>query len=417
MANSPIEPETKLNPPDSQGAWSQRLKADPKLRRAVLVGTILLVGVAVGTMIWPGRNKARAEGTPDAPVVAVAKVTRADLTQSVDFDAEFRPYQQAELHAKVAGFLKDIRVDIGDEVKEGELLATLEVPELQDDIVQAKATLRRSQDAVQRSEAEHAETHLVLKRLVSVDKTTPNLVAQQDIDAARAKDLSAEAALAESHSAVDVAKADLAKLETLNSYTRISAPFDGAITKRNNDPGDLIPGGTTSSQVQPLLVLSDNSRLRLAFPVSVSYVSGIQTGQVVQVSVPALGRKFAARISRYSRKVETATRTMDVEVDVTNTDLTFVPGMYATVSLEIARRDHTLALPVTAVSRKGSPSVYVVNQADQLEERPVKIGLETPTLLEILAGVRENELVFVGSRALVHPGQKVEPKLIPNPAS
>jgi len=276
----------------------------------------------------------------------------------------------------------------------------------------ARATLRRSQESVKRSQAEYHAAHLAYTRLTGVEKSSPNLVAQQDLDMALAKDQSSEAALGEASNAVDIARADLSKLTTLESYTRITAPFSGVITKRYADPGALIPGGTTSSQITPLLHLSENHRLRLAFPVSVSYVSCIHTGQVVQVHVQALGKEFPGTVSRFSRNVDMATRTMDVEVDVENANLLLVPGVYASISLQLAYHEHALAVPLTAVSRKGSPTVYVVTKDNRIEERKVKLGLETPTLLEVVQGLKDDELVMVSSRTQVHPGQKVGPNLI-----
>src|ERR1043166_9252895 len=121
-------------------------------------------------------------------------------------------------------------------------------------------------------------------------------------------------------------------------YSRIHAPFDGVITKRFADPGALIHNGGSSST--PLVRLSQNGRLRLVFPVSVSFVSLIMIGDPVEIRVQSSGNTFAGTISRFTRKVETATRTMEVEVDVPNSDLRFVPGMYASVALKLERRSH-----------------------------------------------------------------------------
>jgi len=402
----------KLRLSDLFHRWLNRARTGRKSEWCGLAGAGLWLAAGTLAVRTARADSKPATETPTAPTVAVARVSRQNLFKEVTIQAEFRPYQEIDLHAKVAGFLKDMRVDIGDRVQAGQLLAVIEVPELQDDITHAEATLHRSQDAVRRAEAESQATHLVYGRLAAVEKSTPNLVAQQDIDAAQSKDLSTAAALAEARSAVDVAKADVAKLQTLQTYTRIAAPFEGVITKRYADPGALIPGGTTSSQITPLVRLSENNRLRLAFPVSMTYVSQIQAGQVVQVRVPTLDKSFAGKVSRFNRKVDTATRTMDVEVDVPNADLVLVPGMYASVLLELNRREKALVVPVTAVSRKGAPTVYVVDKNGEIQERKVKLGLETPTMLEVLEGLSENDMVLVGSRSQIQPGQKVAPRLV-----
>jgi RND family efflux transporter MFP subunit len=198
----------------------------------------------------------------------------------------------------------------------------------------------------------------------------------------------------------------------MQAYTEITAPFAGVITKREADPGALIPGGTTGSQTIPLLRLSENDRLRLTFPVSVSYVARIKVGQPVQIHIQATGQTLSGTVSRFTDKVETATRTMDVEVEVPNPNLALVPGMYASVTVELEHRENTLAVPLTAVSRKETATVCVVSPQNEIQERTVTLGLETPTLIEVLIGLNEGDLVMIGGRSLVRPGQKVVPKII-----
>lgn len=335
-----------------------------------------------------------------AQPVAVARVARADLFNEITIPAEFRPYLQVELHAKVSGYVDQINVDIGDQVKARQLLATLEVPELRDELNRAVA-------AEKRAAADYKDAHLVYTRLLAVEKEHPNLVAQQELDAAEAKDATTEAALA-------AAKAEREKYETLLSYTRITAPFDGVVTRRYADPGSLIQAGTTSdTQSMPLVRLSDNYRLRLDFPVSVVYVKDIQLRDPVEVRVESLkGKPFNGIISRFSQKVDEDTRTMITEIEVPNPKLELVPGMYATVVLKVERRPQVLTIPTEAISTDKKPTVYVVNSTQEIEERPVTLGLETPTKYEIVGGLKEGELVMIGSRSQVKLGQKVEAKLI-----
>src|SRR5262249_47652149 len=153
------------------------------------------------------------------------------------FEAEFRPYEEIELHAKVSGFVDAIPVDIGDRVTNGQLLATLEIPELKDDLERAQALQKRSEEEAKKAEAEHEEAHLAYTRLAAVDQAKPNLVAQQEIDPARAKDRAAEAAWATAKQQIQVTQADVKKLRTMLKYCRITAPFDGVVTKRSVDPG------------------------------------------------------------------------------------------------------------------------------------------------------------------------------------
>jgi RND family efflux transporter MFP subunit len=338
--------------------------------------------------------------TDRAPVVAVGRVTREDLFNEVTITAEFRPYVEVELHPKVSGFLREMKVDFGDRVKAGQLLATLEVPELLDELHNALAT-------EQRAEADYANAHLIYMRLAAVNKQHPNLVAQQELDTAEAKDRTTAAAIA-------ACKAEVSKFNTLMDYTRITAPFDGVITKRYADPGALIQAGTASdTQSLPLVRVSDNYRLRLDFPVSLPYVKDVHVGDQAEVRVESLGGKiFTGIIARTTDRVEEQTRTMTTEIEVANPTLKLVPGMYATVVLKVERRPDALAIPTEAVPADQKSSVYVVNDQNQIEDRLVTLGLETPNSYEVLAGLKEGDLVLIGNRSQGKVGQKVESKLI-----
>lgn len=382
-----------------------------RLPPPIMLGWLAGIGVAflvVALLVKAHRTHETVATTP----VAVSGVMRTNLTRVAQFDAEFRPFQEIDVHAKVSGYVKTMNVDIGDQVQEGQLLATLEVPELADDLQHAEAVRQRSEDQVAELKAANYNAHLTWARMAAVQKDQPNLIAQQDLDSVQAKDEESAAALSKAQHDVLVAKADVEKLKALLAYTQITAPFAGVITKREADPGALIAGGTTSSQNMPLLRLSENTLLRLTLPVSVSYVAGIRVGQPVQIHVQSTGLDLTQNVSRFERKVDTATRTMNVEVDVTNADLTITPGMYATATVEVDRHDHALAVPIAAVARRETATVYVVTPQDKIEERTVQIGLETPTLIEITSGLRDGERVMLGSRGHVQPGQPVSPKIM-----
>ncbi len=361
---------------------------------AVVVIAALVIGLrrsAASTLV------ARKESLT-LPVPA-ARVTREDLFDPVRIPGEFRPYQEVELHAKVSGYLKNIEVDFGDRVKAGQLLATLEVPELLDQLHSAKA-------AQQRAEADHKAAHLAYTRLSEVNKNHPNLVAQQDLDSAESKDGTTAAAIA-------AAKADFERYQTLLAYTRITAPFDGVITHRYADPGALIQAGTASdTQSMPLVRVSDNYRLRFDFPVSVKDVKNIHVGDQVQVEVTSLNNEtFQGSVTRATLRVKEDTRTMITELEVPNPSLELVPGMYAWAIFKGEQHRHALTIPIEAVPPGRTSSVYVINDAGKIEERPVTLGLDTPTRYEVLTGLKEGELVFTGNRSQVQLGQQVRPLL------
>jgi RND family efflux transporter MFP subunit len=372
------------------------LTRDRRWGVAALAGAIVIGIVLVRP--WNGRARAVAADAARAPVVAVARVDREDLFREITLPAEFRPYTEVDLHAKVSGYVKEMKVDIGDRVKSGQLLAVLEVPELREDLDHALAAHRRAQ-------AEYRDAHLAYTRLVAVNQDHPNLIAQQDLDTAEARDATAAGTVA-------ATKADVDKDETLVAYTRLTAPFAGVITKRYADPGSLIQAGTTSNtQAMPLVRVSDNTLLRLDFPVSVDYVPGIRLGAPVSVRVDSLGgRTFEGKIARFSDKVDDSTRTMVVEMEVPNPSLELVPGMYATVMLKVDHHPHALAIPIEAVP-PGSTSVLLVNGSHEVEQRAVRLGIETPARYEVLLGLEEGDLVMIGNPSQLSAGQHVEPRL------
>jgi RND family efflux transporter MFP subunit len=364
---------------------------------------LLVIALVIVVWFWAGRRRpAPATGGADsggAPAAAVAPVTHRDLSKEITVTAEFRPYEEVELHAKVSGYVKEIKVDFGDRVKAGELLATLEVPELQAELVNAQAI-------EQKAEADYTNMHVIHTRLVAVNQSHPNLVAEQDLDTAAANEQTASAAIA-------AAQADVVKYQTLVKYTKITAPFDGVVTRRYADPGTLIQAGTASdTQSLPVVRVSDNYRLRLDFPVTVDYAKDMVVGDPVTVRVDSLNnRTFTGKISRFTHDVDEATRTMITEIEVPNPDLKLIPGMYATVELKVEKRPGVLAIPTQAVTGDKGDSVLVVNAQHEIEEHHVTLGLETADAYEVLSGLQAGDLVVVGNFAGFQPGEKVEPKV------
>lgn len=357
----------------------------------------------------------RADDAKPAQVVAAVAVHKGDVWREVAFDAELRPYQEVELHARATGYLDKMMVDAGDVVKENQLIAALDVPELKFDLQNAQAMQRKSAAEVQRVKAEYEEAHLELTRLEAAGKAQPNLIAGQDMDSARLKDASAKASLDVATEEGNVMATGVKKFQTMLDYTQIEAPFAGVITRRYSDVGSLIQAGTSSGS-QPLVRLSQIDKLRVAFPISVSYVAAVKEGDEAEVRIPALGQSFKGKISRISQKVETATRTMEAQVDLPNPDGKLIAGVYATVVLKLDRKSTALVLPVEAVAREKSGStVFLITADKKLESRAVTVGTESPTRLEIVSGLAEGDLVMVGSRAQFSAGQAVEPKVVELP--
>ncbi len=405
--------------------------------RAVAFATIFMFVAACSKTGGENSDAAKAR---QAQTVAVAKVAVESLSRDLSLTAEFRPFQEVEILAKVAGYVKVIYVDIGDLVKKGQLLAILEVPELADDLARGKATLKRGEaeaararEELRRSQATHDIADLSFTRLSQVAAQRPGLVAQQEIDDARSKDLVAEAQVAAARSNIEAAneqisesQAALGRFKTMLDYARVTAPFNGVVTKRYADTGSMIQAGTASqTQAMPLVRLSENSLLRLIVPVPESAVPTVHVGQQVDVRVPTLNRVFSGKVVRFASKVTESTRTMDTEIDVPNPELILVPGMYAEVRLNLDHRDNVLAIPVTAVdlaigeasqqpkggANSNSGQVMVVSPGNRIEVRHLFLGLETANKVEVLSGLKEGDLVVIGGRASLQAGQEVQPKV------
>ena len=397
------------------------------LQLAAGAGLLCLVVIACSCN-RPGKVEAESPAHADIPTVAVAKASTEELSRGMALTAEFKPFQEIDVMAKVAGYVKEIRVDVGDRVKQGQLLATLEIPEMVDDLARAQAGVQRSsaevaraKDEIKRAESAHEITHLSYERLAAVSKQRPGLVAQQEIDDARSKDLVSEAQVAAAKSnltaaiqQVDVNKADLARVNTMHDYTRVTAPFAGVVTKRYADTGSMIQAGTASqTQAMPLVRLSENSLLRLILPVPESVVPRVRVGQPVDVRVPSMNRTFPGKVARFAGKVQLSTRTMDTEVDVPNPSLLLIPGMYAEVNLTLDRSYQALTVPVSAVDANsdGSGGTVMLVTGERVEVRKVSLGLETANLVEVRSGLHAGDLVVIGARSALEAGQQVKPKI------
>jgi RND family efflux transporter MFP subunit len=397
------------------------------LRRLPPVALALL-GLAITSCNRSGGAETTQTAAP-VPTVAVVKASRANLSSNLDLTAEFEPFQEIDVMAKVSGYIRDINVDIGDRVSEGQVLATLEIPEMQDDVTraaaaiqQATAELATARDELQRAESSHDMAHLSYSRILDVSKREVGLVPQEQVDEAHSRDLVAEAQvasaksrIAECEQRISVSQAEQARVKTMYQYAVITAPFTGVVTKRYANKGSLIQAGTASqSQAMPVIRLSQNGLLRLALPVPESAVPLIHLGEAVDVTVSAMHRTFPGRVARFEDKVDQSTRTMKTEVDVPNPSLLLVPGMYAEVNLITDQRTNVLSVPAEAIDGSGdSARVFTVQPSGIVQIVPIRLGIESARRSEVRSGdLKEGDSVVVGSRAGLKDGDKVQPKVI-----
>jgi RND family efflux transporter MFP subunit len=374
-------------------------------------------------------TNANPDDPADAPHVAVVKVVRKSLADTLEIASEFQPFQEINIYAKVSGYIQKLNVDWGTHVSQGQLLAVLEIPELQQQLQLDEATVRRSEqdlaranEELSRAQSTYNVTHLTYSRLENVQKTRPELVAQEEIDESQGKDLEASAGVSSAKDAVAGseqeligAKATLDKDKALYAYARITAPFNGVITEMDAYTGALLPAGTSSNEGdQALCRLSQNDLLRLVIPLPERAVGDIHLGETVAVHVSTNNETFDGKIVRFSGQIDTQTRTMHTEVDVSNPKYVLVPGMYAGVQIPLHTAQHVLTVPTQAVQASGEDhgAVLVVNRENKIEKRDVHLGLQTTTDDEIMSGLKEGELVLYGEQSQYKPGQLVVPQIV-----
>jgi RND family efflux transporter MFP subunit len=367
-----------------------------------------------GTAAFPPSASSAGEDAIAAPPdMAVVRTATATVSLEETFTGEFRPFDEVELRPEVAGFLKSIAVDEGDQVTAGEIIAVLDVPGLDDDISRAGAQIAHDQAAADTAAANRTAYHQTWQRIAAVATSKEHLVAQQDIDDAKQHDDAAEAAWQAEVSQIKISQAEHQRLLTLAGFRQITAPFAGIITARHADPGALVQGGVSPGANAPALVtLSRNDRLRLSFPVEESLVPRIAIGSPLSVAIGALGERITGKVARFTRKLDLRTRTMEVEADIDNPGLEITPGMYAEVGFVAERHTDVLALPPQALRRRATAvSAYVVGQDGRIREQQLTLGLEGADLVEVTSGVKAGDLVVFGHLDEVKAGMAITPRV------
>jgi membrane fusion protein (multidrug efflux system) len=360
---------------------ANEMEMKPNSARPALV-VFALAAQACLSGCSPGSPEPKQEAI--APVaMQVVRPKRGPIVRYVTLPGEIKPYQQATLYAKVAGYLKTISVDKGDTVKEGALLAEVEVPEL------------LAQRA--KNKAEVAVAAIDYKRLSESQQKAPDLVVPQTVDDARGK--------------LDIAQANLEGTETLLNYAKIVAPFGGIITRRMVDPGAFIPAANSSSTPQnaAIVTLSDFNRVRLQVAVPEIEAALVATNQPVKLTVEGLpGRNLEGAVTRFSYTLDEATKTMLVEIELPNPRLELRPGMYGTVKIGIERKEDVLLVPIDAlVTEKSGASVFILSEGKAKKTR-VQTGFTDGTQVEIAGGLQPNQqVILIGKRTLTD-GQPVQ---------
>jgi membrane fusion protein (multidrug efflux system) len=423
------------------------------LRRHRVPVVLLALGVLVTALVAYRIRKQQAAAVPRRPleiVVGVVKPIRKDLDVKLAYTADVLPNQQVAIFSKVSGYIKRLGADLGDFVREGQLLVEVEAPELAAAVEQARAAVATAEANLKVAEsnvesakasAVNAEANLVKARTVATndarnaarleDLHARGLIASMDLDNAKTNAESSQASLAAAEaqlaaarsqvetqrsqvalarSNVDGARASLKITQTSLDNTRILAPFSGYISARNLYPGASVNSqqAGTSTQAVGILVLQDIATVKVQVEVQERDISRVRLGSVARVLVDAYpDRVFEARAARIVHALDPRTRTLGVEMVIPNPDALLKPGMYARVELVIDHHPSAVLVPGEAVSTEAdTPVVYVVH-GGVVGKRTIATGVGEGTLVEVTKGLAGDELVIVDGRELVRDGQRV----------
>ena len=407
-----------------------RRRADSSTRRTRLLAVLSVAAAGMAMLGACSRTRdVRADDPANAPAASVVKVTRQDIADRLEIASEFQPFQEISVYAKVSGYIQKLNIDWGTHVRQGDVLAVLEIPEMEQQIQLDEATLKRNEHDLararedgNRAQSAYNVAHLTYTRLADVQKARPELVAQQDVDVALGKDQEAGAAfsaakagISGAEQAVIAARASLEKDRAMYAYSRITAPFDGVVTEMDAFKGALLPAGTSSNKGDLALCrLSQNNILRLVIPVPERAVPEVKMGQTVAVKVATTRKTLQGKIARISGQIDASTRTMHTEIEVPNPSYELVPGMYASVELPLETVDNALTVPIQTVepAGEGRGTVLVVDASNRIERREVVLGIQSANHVQIVSGVREGEMVVFGGQSRYRSNQLVKPQFV-----
>lgn len=351
----------------------------PRVGRVVIIA-LLIVGAAFAFGLVP-RLKQRAEVHADTrelalPTVSTVSPAPAKAGPPLVLSGELRPLIEAPIYARASGYVRRWLVDIGATVKQGELLAELDTPELDREVAQARAEL--------------AQANAALGLAESTAKRWREMLAGKTVSSQEADEKFADVDLKKA--TVEAARARAERLENLLNFTRITAPFAGKVTGRNIDVGQLITEGAANE----LYRLAQTEKLRVFVRVPQSYARSVTIGQTAELTVPEIpGRKFEGKILRTAGAMDAASRTLLSEIEVDNASGELLAGSYTQVRLADARPDAPLTLPSnTVLFRAEGPQVAVIeNQRAKMQG--VTLGRDFGATVEILDGVTEKDRVIM----------------------
>jgi membrane fusion protein (multidrug efflux system) len=327
----------------------------------------------------------RANGQSGELAAVVSKVA----SRPVELPGEFLPFQAVSLHARVAGYVDRVLVDRGTAVKQGDLLVELSAPEMTAQLAESESKFQAAEGERVQAETQLAAAESTYDRMKKAAET-PGAIAGNELVLSEKRVEGARAQLATRQQASKAAESAVRALKDLRAYLRITAPFSGVVTERLVHPGALVGPGKDAA----LLTVQQVSQLRLVVQLPEEHVSGIVNGTTVSFHVPAWPeRTFSGTLSRVSHTVDVKTRTMPVEIDVTNRDGSLAPGMYATVKWPVRRARPSLFVPKTSVVTTTERTFVIRNQGGHAEWVDVRKGAADGDLVEVMGGLNAGEMV------------------------
>jgi RND family efflux transporter MFP subunit len=389
------------------------------------VGALVIALLALGVVPRLVRQRealaAVSESPVTHPVVTVVHPQIGEPTSALLLPGNIEPLYTASIYARTEGYIDRRNVDIGSRVKAGQVLAVISSPEVDQQLLQARATLAQSEAALQQAKAtlEQAKANAELTRLTK-ERDLPlgeqHAISQQIVDEAvqahnaRVADVAAaEANITAAQANVTANHANVGRLLQLQSFEQVAAPFDGVITARNVERGDLVTTGSATAG-KPLFGIAQSGTLRIQVDVPQSQAVNIQDGQKASIEVKErLGREYTGTVVRSASSLDNAARTMLTEVQVDNRDGSLLPGMYAQVKFTLAQEHGSLIIPTSSlvIDRSGMHVVTVQNH-QKIHFVPVVIGKDMGTQVEILSGIQDSDALVASPSDLLHEGQDIQ---------
>jgi RND family efflux transporter MFP subunit len=394
----------------------------PTASKILIAAAVMAGGVYVAMPYLPGPEPSNAKvAAPESrPKVDVVHPRRAKLAQRLVSNATLEAFEETDLFAKVSGYLSDVRVDIGDHVKSGQILALIDVPEMDQELAESVAQLesrRRSLEAAQR-QLEHNKADLALQEVTFNRQNTLNKekwVSDQALDEIHAKAAVARAdvQLAEANRALAAAQVDLAaatveKNKALVGYEKIVAPFDGVISQRRVNRGDLVQAPTVT-RTTPLFRIQRIDTMRVFCDVPEREAPHVRAGDPATVKVFGLDAEpILGAVTRFAFRLDPETRNMRTEIDLQNPNERLYPGMYAEITLEMERRDDALAILASAIDSDAKGTFVYTVKDDRVEHTAVKVGIRDGAQAEVIEGLSEDTTVVARAKQAPTTGTMVQ---------